>query len=325
MKQVIVTIFKVGFAFGLIAWMIQRGLFDLSTLAEWLSPLSVAVCLGLAILGIFINNLRWQFLLVGQGFSVDFRQTLPLTLIGIFFNFAMPGGVGGDVMKVYYIIRDFPEARMKAAATVVMDRVVGLFVMVGMAFVAMILQWQWFMANPKLARLFTVICVVFIAFALAFVVLFSRRVHDLPWVQRAFAVLPGGAFAERLYRVFHSYRSPQVLFKAVVASFASQIATIFLFIAVGYFMGMGDVPWLAHFFVVPLGLITMSLPLAPAGIGVGQMALYYLFNWYLGYNSQLGPNSITALQVGQFAWGLLGAYFYLRRGRAVPQNGEVLL
>jgi uncharacterized protein (TIRG00374 family) len=264
-------------------------------------------------------------LLRGQGFAVTTSKTLPLTLIGVFFNFAMPGGVGGDVIKAFYLIQEFPGLRVRAAMTVIMDRIIGLFVMVGVAVVVMLFKWQWFLASAELAPLFYAVSTVFVGFVVIFVVLFSRRLHKKAIVQQILAKVPGGSFLEKLYDAFRSYRDSRVLLKVALLSFLSQVATILLFISVGHFMGMASVPWSAYFFVVPMGLITMSLPIAPAGIGVGQMAMFYLFNWYLAYNTQLGPNAITALQVSQFMWGLVGAYFYLRRRKLVPSDQEATL
>jgi hypothetical protein len=62
-----------------------------------------------------------------------------------------------------------------------------------------------------------------------------------------------------------------------------------------------------------IGIIVQALPISPAGIGVGQAAFFFLFNLSLGKESQLGPTAITMIQIMQFMWGLVGAYFYLQR------------
>ena len=99
----------------------------------------------------------------------------------------------------------------------------------------------------------------------------------------------------------------------MVASLTTQVFTISFFWLVGGALEPNGIPWGAYAFVVPLGLIAMAAPVAPAGIGVGQAAFLVLFNWYLGYRSQIGAASVTAYQIVQICWGLLGAYFYFRR------------
>jgi uncharacterized membrane protein YbhN (UPF0104 family) len=84
-------------------------------------------------------------------------------------------------------------------------------------------------------------------------------------------------------------------------------------------MNLPDIPFAAYFFVVPLGFIATAVPISPAGVGVGQMAFLFLFNTYLGYKTSLGPTAITILQVLQFVFGLVGAWFFIRRKESMKE------
>jgi uncharacterized membrane protein YbhN (UPF0104 family) len=86
----------------------------------------------------------------------------------------------------------------------------------------------------------------------------------------------------------------------------------------GAAMGMIDVPWQAYFFVVPVGSMITAIPISPAGVGVGQAAFDALFNLYLGYNSHLGASVVTVQQMMMLLFGLIGAYFYVRRKKVEP-------
>ena len=100
------TTFKLGLAFGLVAWLVSRGSLDLSQLlreVRWFHFLGgIVICL--VMLG--LNNWRWFLLLRKQGIDMSFSQVFRLTMIGQFFNYMVPGGVGGDVVKGYYLVRD---------------------------------------------------------------------------------------------------------------------------------------------------------------------------------------------------------------------------
>ena len=91
----------------------------------------------------------------------------------------------------------------------------------------------------------------------------------------------------------------------------------FLLVAFTYVIGLrldgAEIPLAVYFFLVPVGTVVTALPISPAGIGVGQAAFYFLFSHYLGRESSLGPTSVTAMQIMNFAWGLLGAALYLKR------------
>ena len=110
-RNQITNLFKVILAAGIIIWLIRSGLLDLSQLMNLLKGEFLIAGLSVCFIGIFINNYRWYLLLRSQGFSTTVPQTLALTFIGLFFNLAMPGGVGGDLIKGYYVVQDNPERR----------------------------------------------------------------------------------------------------------------------------------------------------------------------------------------------------------------------
>ncbi|MFO7822278.1 MAG: lysylphosphatidylglycerol synthase transmembrane domain-containing protein [Lentisphaeria bacterium] len=83
-----------------------------------------------------VGSLRWQILLHAQRIDIGYFNTLRLTLIGFFFNLAVPGAVGGDVVKIGYTMRHAPEQKTAAFFSIVTDRIMGilgLFIVAGFA------------------------------------------------------------------------------------------------------------------------------------------------------------------------------------------------
>ncbi|MCM2280604.1 MAG: flippase-like domain-containing protein [Bdellovibrionaceae bacterium] len=316
MKQAAITLVKLTLAVGLTVWMVRKGAIDFSVLRELSTPGSVAIGLGLVFALIFINNYRWLILLRAQGFATTVARTLPLSLIGIFFNYAMPGGVGGDVVKGYYLLREHKNQKVAGAVSILLDRIIGLSMMITTAAVALALNMDQVLKNAQLATLATVVFAFFIAFGVFFAVALSSWIGRTRLLQWIFAAAPGGRTLKQIYISLHSYRHrPGALLVSFLFSLLSQTMIIVLFYLVGQAMELESVSLSLYFFLVPVGLVTTSLPLSPAGIGVGQAAFYFLFNLITGQPTQVGPTAITALQIAQFFWGLFGAYFYLRRGK----------
>ncbi len=56
-------------------------------------------------------------------------NTLRLTFLGLFFNLVLPGITGGDLPKALMVVREHPERRAHALASVVIDRLLGLWVL----------------------------------------------------------------------------------------------------------------------------------------------------------------------------------------------------
>lgn len=74
------------------------------------------------------------------------------------------------------------------------------------------------------------------------------------------------------------YNSPLTLAVAFFISFVGLFATCFAFYVLGLSIGAQSIPVAQFLFVIPLGLTAMALPIAPAGLGVGQVVFYSLFS-----------------------------------------------
>ena len=313
------TVLKFAIAGGLVWWLIRRGSLNFALLADLSRhPAYLVVAVSASFTNICLNNYRWVLLLRGQGFPVGIRRSLPLTLIGLFFNYAMPGGVGGDLVKGYYLMQDYPTRRTAAATSVLMDRLIGLAGMVTVSLVAVVASIRTVMRRPDLISLAFGVAGLFAAFVTLFALAFSRHVHGHPRIERALARLPGGRAIKDVYEAVHSYQTAMGYFwKACVVTLVSQSCALVFFICIGSAMAVVPVPVLTYVFAVPLGLIATAMPISPAGIGVGQVAFSYLFDWSLGAKTALGSNLITAHQIVTFLLSLSGAFFYFRRGRPI--------
>jgi glycosyltransferase 2 family protein len=314
LKQALILTLKTALAVALIVWLIRNGSLDLNLISQLITPARVAVLVLLVGLQIFINNYRWQLLLQAQGLSLRTSATFPLSLIGMFFNYAMPGGVGGDVVKGFYLIQDHPNYRSAAIISIFMDRMTGFFIMIMTAAFALIWKWETVLQSDALTSLATGVLFVATGFASFFAFALSRRIQNFKLVRIVFEKVPLGRKIERVYVRLHSFRNhmPSV-WKAFGLSFIAQFGTIIAVSYIGKWVGITQLSLGDYMFLVPLGTVATALPISPAGIGVGQTAFYFLFNSALGFKSPLGPIAITALQISQFIWGIVGAFFYLRR------------
>ena len=303
-KDHVILVLKLGIAGGLIFWMIHAGVISFDDFRRLATPEIMVVsflCVGVQLL---LNNFRWILLLRAQGFHTDFGRTFPLNLISVFFSFIMPGGVGGDVMRAYYVVRSNPERRMKAMMTIFMDRFMGLFGMITLACLAIATNWTVVSQNPQLRAMAASVTLLFFCFLIFFAMSFSRRIQKL---------VPDIRILKSVMGSLHGYRdSVKTLLTALFLSLFVQALLVLFFWYVSLNMNEGPVPLESFFFLAPIALVLTALPISPGGIGVGQAALFFLFKIYLGRESQVAPTAMTIVQVVQFCYGLIGAYYYLR-------------
>ena len=81
---------------------------------------------------------RWQILSRSLGIEVGFQRFAVLHFFGLFCNYFLPAGVGGDVVKAYYLSKF--EKQRKSYLSVLLDRYIGLLALLAVASVVAFLQ-----------------------------------------------------------------------------------------------------------------------------------------------------------------------------------------
>ena len=226
-KNQLIQIFKILFAVGLIYWLWQSGKLDFSSLKYFLEP--QWAFLGLLLLGVnlFIGSERWRILLKNQDRHISSLAALKLSLVGMFFNYAMPGGVGGDVVKAYYFHTDHPNSKVISVTSVLIDRILGLYSMLLLGVFVMIYDYDHVSKIPELNSLFYLISVLTFIASLGLFLLFSKKIHKTGKLQSLIQKLPQSSRLQRLYDSFYMYgNTPTDLFKVILLSWVAQVFSI---------------------------------------------------------------------------------------------------
>jgi len=307
MRSHVTKVLKFTFAFALIAWMVSSGHLDLHDFDLLLNPAWALILWVVGGLNIVAVNWRWSILLAAKQFPSSFKITFPLTLIGMFFNYAVPGAIGGDMIKAFYLAKDHPQRKMQSFSTILLDRLIGLYAMTWLALCSVLIDVPLILSNNKLKLLGLGIALAFVAQTIFLALSFSGRLKD------KFQFLHKVKIVNKLYEVLHSYRQqPEVLIKTFFISLLSQLITIFFLWLVGLALHETSIPISTFLFAAPIGFVISALPISPAGIGVGQVAFLVLFQLHSGQPTQLGQISISILQLILLTWGLIGAFFYIK-------------
>lgn len=93
----------------------------------------LAAAVGIYILGQLIFVARWSVLLKVQSIRIGFWPAVRLHFLGLFYNNCLPGAIGGDLPRAWYVTKH-TDKKLEAALSVFVDRVVGLAGMLIMAF-----------------------------------------------------------------------------------------------------------------------------------------------------------------------------------------------
>ncbi len=308
----ITGLFKGLFALLLVFWLIWSGRMDLHSLRTLLRWDTIGFGLLLIGINLFVCSERWRLLLESQGLTTKKMTAFQYTLVGQFFNFSLPGGVGGDVIKGYYIVQKNPSAKTKAAVTVAMDRLIGLYSMIFMAIVAMLFHLDSVSSYVQLRFIFWGLSAIFFCFSALWIVLLSKNLSSHSLVLKIISFLPKSDIFSNLYESFSNYAtSKKVFIQGFFISLGAQMVSIAFIIFVGWSLGFSHVSVRDYFFAVPVGFMVMAIPISPAGVGVGQAAFFYLFELVNSGSGAVGSLGITAMQILTFLYSLAGAWFYI--------------
>lgn len=315
MKAWILTVAKAALSIGLIAWLVhharQQGTF--TPWADGRIPwehLAIAGFLVLtAVMGSFV---RWQRLVRALGIDFRLADAVRLGFVGYFCSFFSLGGVGGDLFKAVFVARERPRDKARVVASVVVDRLVGLYSLMVLALLAIAMNQLW--RSPRVearaAAWLTTIGTVVGGLGLA--ALLS------PWVSTAWlARIPGFSAVERLVLAIRLYRHEG---RCLAVAFAISLATHVLYVLSLQTIAQGLpglIPTLAEQLVAaPLASLTGVIPLPLNGLGAFEGALDYLYVRLSDAPVPAGQGLLVALGFRLLSVGvaIVGAiYFALSR------------
>ncbi len=313
MKKLLFTGLRLILTAAMLAWILSE--VDLQSVGGVLAgatPTWLGIGVVVNLLSVGLASWRWQRILAGLGVAKRLPQVLRLVLVGAFFNMFLPSSVGGDLMKMVLIAPDVSR-REVAVSSVLMDRVIGLAVTIGVGLAAvLLLPSVW--GEPAVIATLALAVVVFCA---GMVTIFNRGLIDL--AGRIAPRFIWGRVGPIVLRIHESLmvigRNPRILLETAGISVLRQIAICFSVYFAGLGFGLG-LPPLAYFATVPIAVAITALPVAINGLGLQDNALIFLLAT-VGLGAAQALSLSIFLHVLRNGTGLLGGLlFALTRGRA---------
>lgn len=247
-----------------------------------------AGAMGIYFIGQLIFVMRWSLLLKAQSIKIGYWPAVRLHLLGLFYNNCLPGAVGGDLPRAWYVTRH-TDKKLEAALSVFVDRAIGLAGMLIMAF-----GCYWFI--PEKGRegdfnftfemnifgrvaayksVFMWLGAVFIVVIILF--LSNRRGRFL--LKRSFDAI-GRHGASILSKVRQSIRIychkwPAIV-EALLLTFCCQGLTVVAMYLIGREIGI-DVSVKYYFIFFPISWLLGAVPISVGGLGIMEGWLKVMF------------------------------------------------
>jgi uncharacterized protein (TIRG00374 family) len=273
---------------------------------------------GVEILG----TVRWQILLRIQGIRLSWVRVGAIVIIGLFFNQFLPGGVGGDAMRLYYLFRQVPRKKIGATVSIAMDRFLGLLSLLFLVGLSLALRFSW-LTYSGTSRHIVYLGLILLGAGLVFVILLFWLVKS-ELLRRLVRAAPSREAIIQSGKALLSYRVHLVgMAFALLITVVSHIAYYTSFYCAGRALRVaeGHPASLADILsIMPLVNTITSIPISLGGEGVRET----LFQELLGNLAQVPP-AIAAFTaslgyVNQISWALVGGAVFLFSGKIIPRS-----
>jgi uncharacterized protein (TIRG00374 family) len=292
---------RIVVSMGILAWLGSR--MDWSHVVEAFRGLRWGywvAAVGLYVVCQLLCCVRWMWLSRPLGFQQSLARFSSIYFVGMFFNLFLPTSVGGDAVRAVYLANGSGR-RMPAILSVLLDRISGVIVLIGLACVAAALSPVELPAQFRFAIYGLGSCA-------------ALGLLSLPLIARLAEALPERNKLRRLIgRVRESVallRSrPDILVGTTLLSIVVQVLNAVLVWLVGLALNL-VVPAVYYGVAAPMVTLVTLIPISLNGMGLreGGMVLF------LGPAGASAANAVTLA----FLWflvqtttSLFGAGVYL--------------
>ena len=232
---------------------------------------------------------RWKLLASVLNLRGPYSEYLRYYFVGVFTNLFVPGLVGGDAARAFYLGRrhhKMPEAIASAVA----DRGYGLVALFWSAALLAALFNRGVLARSVITPTIAVGAISFVGYLASPLV--ARLIHLSPRpIRRALGII-----APYLHR-------PLSVLPAIALSIVLQAALAFCQYLLGLGLGLNLSIWV-FLLVVPIANVFASLPLTLNGLGIRETAYLILFGM-----AGLGRDDAISLGLLWFAATMIGGLF----------------
>lgn len=309
-------LFRIAVAIALTAYLIWKAhpsdVLHAAGGADWRW---IAAAVALLLADRTLMAYRWMVLLCAltPGSRPPFRAVLRIFFVSTFVGTFLPS-VGGDLYRAYSLAR-LRVSGAESAASVLMDRVLGVMSIVVVGVAALV-------PGPPAARnpgILVTLALASAACLVAAAAVFSDRAAAAGQALAARLPWPRGArIGARLLEAIRRYaRHHGDLLNVLAMSVAVQAVRIVQAYCLGRALGI-DAGLAMYFVFIPIVLLIMLLPVTISGLGTGQGA----FGWLFGTIGVPAPAamalSILFIALGVFG-NLPGGILYVTGNREVRQ------
>lgn len=244
---------------------------------------------------------RWSYFVKADK---DFFELFELYMVGTFFNLFLPGTVGGDVVKAYYLYKG-TQKRGDSLVSVFMERYMGMLALILISTLAVVSGFK-FIKGTFAFKFYLIIIVFFITGTII--------VSFLPY-EVFYKKLKGVRIAIRDF-IFHK----DIFIKTLFLSLIVQGIGVFVVYLLAKSINI-DIPISYHFIFIPIISVISMIPVSFSGVGIREYSFLHFYS-IAGVNEEKAVTLSLLWFVIMIITGLIGAIFYIKLGTIKSEKNE---
>ncbi len=279
-RKKLITALKIIFSVALLYFIFSKinigDVFStLKTLNPFYAVIAILLFIASKIIGAFRVNLYFHELKV----LLTHKSNLELSLLGMFYNLFLPGGIGGDAYKGYLIKKKFNTKTKRIAAALILDRLSGMLLLFIYACILATI-----LANLYPTVTYKISPILLIGLSIITFWFLNKKIFDY------------------VYTVF---------WKSLAYSAFVQLAQLLAVICILKALAI-DTDTTAYLFLFLISSIVSVLPITLGGIGSREITFFYGATWLsLNQNTSVSISMIFFLISAIVA--LFGIYFHFKK------------
>ena len=309
---------KILFSLSLVVWLLRQDKLDFSLVSQsFRQGPHLAIAITLLVVQYVGSAVRWKILLQTKtDRPLPLGKTIGVTWIGLFFNSFLPGSVTGDVIKIFYAKKlDGGLAKSFLLTSIFMDRFVGLLGLLAILGISCLIYHRPILsAGPEMAKLLALNAGIFALslFLTGFILLAPASLRQSTLKRTKAMPLLGGKLSSLMGQIWFMGENKKVLVQTFGLSVGLQFINILAFYCLTSPFYGSDIPLYYAITFIPLGMMSIAVPISPAGLGVGHVIFEKLFA-YTGI--QGGASLFNLYFLTSIALNSLGLIPYILSGR----------
>ncbi len=283
----------------------------------------ILISLAAFLISQILASFRLFLLLSAINYPLSFKEIFKLIFIGNFFNNLLPGIIGGDIIKGYYLVKDEKNKKGKSAGIILMDRALGILALMftGLIAIIFLLLQSSIMIGGYKKILYTLLIIISSIFILVIFYLILGRFENIRIKMKK--------LFKKIFRKTILYYMTESLGLFVknfrILSYAFLISLLIHLISV-----IGVINFINIFnediinipIFMAISYIIMLLGIVPVTPGnVGWTELLAAFGWSAA-GSNVGAKVFIYWRIVAILCSLLGGFFYILKKNKIKMRGK---